>query len=77
MAHCLSKHCFCFLKEVILQCSTYFSALILPLQEARLQTLLGPADHQNVTDVEFENIWSKTFLIIISLDFLQALIILL
>ena len=48
-------------KKLSCDVSTYFSALILPSQEARLRTFLGPADPQNMTDVEFENFGTKHF----------------
>ena len=48
-------------KKLSCNVSTYFSALIPPSQEARLRTFLGPADPQNMTNVEFEDFGAKHF----------------
>ena len=50
MVHFLSKHCFCFLEQVILQCFHILFALILPSQEARLPTFLAGAVLEQIHD---------------------------
>ena len=76
MAHFHSNHCFCSLKEVSCNVSTYFSTIFRPSQEARLPTFLGPTDPQNMIDVEFENFGAEHCGLSFRLVFLQIRIVL-
>ena len=76
-----SKHCFCSMKQVVLQNFQIFPALIHPLQTASWPkvcqlTPLGPADTQSITDVELEIFSANYFRLSFSLVFLETLVIL-
>ena len=59
MDHFHSKHCFCSLKEVVLQCFHKRFCTDSSITSTTPAKFLGPTDPQNMTDIEFENFGAK------------------